>query len=400
MANRHRAAVVGLLPSLTLLAALAVAAADGPGDQAADRKKYPERSIVIVPPGAVIDSDYFASGRTVRISGTVNGDVYAAAGEVMIDGTVNGDLLAAGGTVTVAGKVAQDIRVAGGRVTVSGAVGKDATVAGGDITLGRSGSIKESLAAAGGTISVAGPVGRDVRIMGGTFSLSDRVGGDLTAAARRIVLAPGAEVAGAFTYRSPGRAYIDEQAKIAGPVTYIPLERIFPSWHEVAGFVSGLFLFFKIVSYISSFIIGLLLLFLFPGFTRSAVETLKDNPWGALGVGFALFVVNPLLIVLLFISVIGVPLAFVLLALYLVSMYVARLFVILWAGRAIMQRGGKERHAVWSLVLGMLVYIVLSLTPVLGGFVALFTTLFGLGAAGVTIGNLYRRSGSSGEHAA
>src|SRR3990170_1896724 len=54
----------------------------------------------------VINSDFFAGGNRVEISGTVNGDVYASGGQIIIDGVVNGDLLVAGGTINISGEAA------------------------------------------------------------------------------------------------------------------------------------------------------------------------------------------------------------------------------------------------------------------------------------------------------
>lgn len=348
--------------------------------------------VVVLPPGTVVNGNYFAAGETVRVSGTVNGDVYAAAGEVIVDGTVNGDLLAMGGTVTVSGRVAQDLRSAGGRIILEGPVGKDATVAGGDISLSRGATVAKSFAAAGGSVALEGRVAGEARVVSGKLSVGDRIGGDLIATAGRIVLAPGATIAGDFSYRSRQPAVIDKEAAVGGSVTYHPMERLVPSWREVAHFMTGLFVFLKIVSYLSTLLIGLALLALFPGFTRDTVTVLKTAPWGSLGVGFALFVLNPLLILLLLLTVVGIPFALILLALYLASLYIARLFVIFWAGQALLKRMGKEARPGGTLALGMAVYILLSIIPVFGSLVSLFVLLFGLGAMGMAVRNAYLKA--------
>ena len=45
---------------------------------------------VVLPKGEVVDSDYFATGTSVTLSGTVKGDAYIAAGTINFEGTVDG----------------------------------------------------------------------------------------------------------------------------------------------------------------------------------------------------------------------------------------------------------------------------------------------------------------------
>ncbi|NIO21626.1 MAG: hypothetical protein GTN76_13040, partial [Candidatus Aenigmarchaeota archaeon] len=40
----------------------------------------------VLPKGEVVDSDYFATGRSVTLSGTVKGDAYIAAGTIDFEG--------------------------------------------------------------------------------------------------------------------------------------------------------------------------------------------------------------------------------------------------------------------------------------------------------------------------
>lgn len=350
----------------------------------------PTQKVVILRSGEVINKDYFAFGEKVEISGTVNGDVYVAAGQVLIDGTINGDLLVAGGTVSISGQISQDARIAGGQVNISGEIGRNLTIGSGNLELTDSAIIRGGIVAGGGNILLAAPIGSDVKIAAGNLTVSNKINGSLEAFVRTIRLTSKAVLTGNLTYWSNRAASIDENAKITGSVIQkMPPEFSEPSVAKVFGVFAGAYLFATLISFISTLVIGLLLIHFYPKYNLEVVSTLRKVPWASLGVGFLALIVTPIILIVLLITVVGIPLALILLALYLISLYVARIFVIFWAGVTIFERLGNTVHEVWALVIGLVVYFLLTLIPIIGGIVTLFVLLFGLGAALLTKKELY-----------
>lgn len=372
-----------VIPFVLLLGAPVVAQDEHPGEVG-------EKDLVSLPAGAVIDKDYFAYGKRVEISGTVNGDVYVAGGQILVDGQINGDLLAAGGKITISGRVSQDVRVAGGRIAITGVVGRNLTVAGGEVDLTDSAAIHGGVVAAGGSLGLAAPIGGDAMLAAGHVTVSNRVGGSIEVATGDLRLTSKAAVSGDVTYRSSKTASIDPGATIGGVVAQksmpeFPRPRVGTLLAAAAG---ALFL-AKLVSVVSTLVLGLLFLSLFPRYTRSTIETLKKRPWASLGLGFVALVITPIVALLLLVTLLGAPLALILTALYLVGMYLGRVFVILWAGMALFAWRNKQVRDVWALVVGLVVYSVLTVIPFIGGLVTLFVILFGLGAILLADRSLY-----------
>jgi hypothetical protein len=339
------------------------------------------KSTVVLPAGKVIDEDYFTAGETVEVSGTVNGDVYAFGGRVLVKGRVNGDLLVAGGAITISGEVSQDVRALGGRVKVSGTIGRNLTVAGGNVQIADSASVGGAVTAAGGEVGISGPVGGNARVGAVGLVVSNTIGGDLKVAAREIRLAPGALIGGELAYWSPRRLVIAEGAKVLGPVVRKQPEReIRPFAFRIAGGIGAIF---KLISFVSTLVIGLLVIRLFPNFMGAAADAIRHRPLASLGVGLLIFVLVPLLVLLLFITVLGIHLALIVLALYVVSLYVSRVIAVYWAGSAVFgSRAGRGRGGC-AFAGALIVYYLLTLVPVLGGIVAVLVTLLGLGAAAI-----------------
>ncbi|OGY21857.1 MAG: hypothetical protein A2126_02980 [Candidatus Woykebacteria bacterium GWB1_45_5] len=376
--------IIGLASLSLLFLAPTVAARDKGNDNSQEQK------IVTVPAGEVINKDYFATGDTVEISGTVNGDVYAFGGQVLVDGTVNGDLIAAGGLVNISGDISQDARVGGGQVTISGKIGRNLTVGGGNVDITSSATIAGGAVVGGGNVSLAAPVGKDAKIGAGNLTVSNTIAGDLDAGVGVMRLTSKAQIGGNLNYWSDQNASIDKNAKVVGKITKNkPAEAAKPSAKKVFGLFTGFNLIVGAISLISTLILGLLIIALFPRYNRAVVYTLKRRPWASLGVGFLALVLTPIIFVILLITVVAIPLAFVLLAFYAIALYLSRVFIIFWAGTMIFERTGRKIHEVWALIVGLIVYYILTLIPFIGGLVTFFVILFGLGTAILTKKEFY-----------
>lgn len=375
-----------MCPSRIVWLVMSIALASLLIGSASAQDEHPEGSdkkeLVSLPAGAVINKDYFAYGERVEISGTVNGDVYVAGREILVDGRINGDLLAAGGTITISGSVSQNVRVAGGEITLSGKIGRNLTVAGGNVGLNESAAVAGGLVAAAGRVRLAAPVGKDAKIAAGSVLVSGPVNGNLEAVTGDVRLTSKAVVSGDLIYWSQRIASITQGAKVGGVVTRKTMPEFpRPRVGTLLGALAGVLLVAKLVSFVSTLILGLLFVYVLPRYTQSTVSILRQRPWASLGVGFVALVVTPVAAGMLLITVLGVPLALMVTALYLMAIYLVRVFVILWFGTALFAWRGREVRPVWALVTGLFVYSLVTLIPFIGGFVTLFVVLFGLGAA-------------------
>lgn len=329
--------------------------------------------------GQEVHGDYFSFGPHVEVSGVVHGDVYAAGGEVLIDGIVDGDLIVAGGEVTLSGHVTQDARIAGGKVTLSGKVDRNASIAGGDVHLTDAAQVSGSLLAGAGNLHLAGEIVRDARIGAGSVTVSDKIGGDLAIAAANIRLTSKASVGRNFRYWSEDEPSIDEGATVLGTIQSREIPESFKSERFRRG-LTGMRIGAGIVNFFSTLFLGLLLLRIYPVFTPKVASTIHERSWASLGIGAALFLGVPLLIVLSLVTVIGIPIGLMLGAMYVVTLYVGRVFVMLWAGQQMLLLMSDRPSHTWAFVTGLLGYALASLIPLIGTLLMVVTMIAGMGA--------------------
>jgi cytoskeletal protein CcmA (bactofilin family) len=329
-----------------------------------------------VPASQIVDGDYFAFAETVEISGTINGDLYASGGQVIIAGRVNGDVLVAGGRVSLSGTVSQDVRAAGGQITITGNVGRNLTVAGGNVEIGSSAVINGGVVAAGGSVDLAAPVGGAIKIAAGTLIIGNRIGGDVEAAVGTLRIASKAEIAGNVHYWSGRDAAVSEGARIDGEIVRnVPPERprIFPA-------VFFAWLVFVALNFVCTLILGLLSIRFLPRYHQSVIATLSEKPWTSLGLGFIAVIVLPVVCALLFATVLALPLGLILLFTFFILLYWSRIYAIGRIGEAILNRLRPASSRASAFVLGLFVYYIFAIIPVVGWLVVALVMLFGLGA--------------------
>ncbi|UPW01564.1 polymer-forming cytoskeletal protein [Halorussus gelatinilyticus] len=319
-----------------VLAALVVLAAV-PAPVAADETR--SGGTVVVEAGETVNEDLTAFGGTVVVRGTVNGDVTAFGGNVFVDGRVNGDLEAFAGNVRVNG-------------TVTGNV----TAAGGNFLLAQGGEIGGELETAAGNVVVEGEIGRDARVGAGTIRLgpSAVVGGDFVYDGD-LDRASGARIDG----RVREEPNVNLGVGVGGP--------LFPDW---LGAVYG---------FLVNFVLGAVALLVFPRFSAGVASRAIADPLRSAGVGLLLFVGVPILLVLLFVSLVGIPLGLFGVLLYAVALWLGYVYGAFALGGWL--AGVADNDSKWvALAVGLVAVSLVGFVPILGGLVQFVVLLLGLGA--------------------
>jgi cytoskeletal protein CcmA (bactofilin family) len=330
----------------------------------------------VVPPGETLDDDLFATGQTVTVAGRVTGDVFATAQTVVVTGTVDGDLIAAAQQVVVDGTVNGDVRAAGAVVTVNGHVGHSVSGLAQQVNVSSTGRVDGTLLAAGETVSAFGLIGRGATVGGGTVQLGGPIGADVTAWAERLAVGPNTRIGGNLDYYSEQQVQVPSGA-VAGQVQFRPIERE----ERQRPVFNGLFDFGGLVWLIGSAILGGLLVMLAPRASARAVELGRQQPLLTFALGLLVLCAAPLAAILIGVTLVGLPLAFVVAALYFLGLVVAWPALGLAVGTEVARRvrRGSSLPVLGALALGLILLHLVTHMPVLGGLVGFLGLTFGLG---------------------
>jgi cytoskeletal protein CcmA (bactofilin family) len=326
--------------------------------------------------------EQFLAGPEVEVGDATLSDLFAAGGELRLDRLTAEDLFAAGGSIRLRDVAVERLVAAGGEIDLAGEVRDQLIAAGGRLRLRPEATVAGYALLAGGDIEIEGRIGGDLKAAGGRIRLSGEVDGDVDLAGGRITIEPGTRIGGKLIYRSGKEARIAPDAVIEGGVERV--EREFPGLSLVAGIGIAIGIWLVVVLGLGA--IGAVLHGVMPGLLTEAVRTLAARPWAALGLGFAVVVAPPVAANLLFLTLVGIPLALFTLGLYGVLLTVGLVTAAYWIG---LRLGGifdwayEGEPVPWRILwtfLGFFVLGLLLLVPLLGFLVVLLALALGLGA--------------------
>lgn len=340
-----------------------------------------EQNVIVLPSGQVYNGNYFAMGRTVEISGTVNGDVYILAEQVLIDGVVNGDLLCTGGSIDIPGQVVHNCRLLGGQILISGSVSNNVTAVAGNLQLLSSASIGGSLVATAGNVDLATSIGSDATIIASNLRLSSHIGKGLQGYVGQMRITSKAVIGGDVDYKSNSPAWIEAGATIHGDVIRRPSfvhELVKGTW--IQKFLVGSKVLVTLMNFIYTFVIGIILIKVFPKNLEAALHSLNEQPLKAFTYGIMLLILLPLAALILLMTILGVPFALTLMAANIIGFYTAKVYSIFWASNWLFGKVGFKCNRGPSFFCGTVVYFCLTAIPIFGILLAFAFMLFGLGA--------------------
>lgn len=384
---------------------------------------------VVIAADEVIDGDLYVGANTFILDGTVKGDVIVAGRDVEINGTVEGDLLAAGQSVTVNGIVKDDVRIAGAVLTVREAaqVGDDVVAAGYSLEAQPGSSIKGDLTIGASQALLAGDIDGDVLAGAGGLALRGRIGGNVKAnvgepgdqpAFSPFMFIPGMPAAPSV----PGGLTLGEGARIGGNLQYTSATELSVPAGVVAGAVTReepaveveeaeeeaptpvAWVLGHVRRFVALLLVGLLMVWLVPTWTRRSVEVLQARPlpslgWGVVTIAAVILAFLVILVAMILLAVVlglvtldnlvGTVIVLGLLALFALAVlfaltvaYVAKITVSFLGGRLILSRLNPAWADgwVWPLVVGLVIFVILTAIPWVGGLLNLIAVLLGLGA--------------------
>jgi cytoskeletal protein CcmA (bactofilin family) len=309
------------------------------------------------------------SGAIVRIdeNETFDGRLDATAGAVVIAGTVDGDVSATAGSVLVTdtGRVTGDLNATAASVLIEGRVDGDTTVASAALELREGSALGGGLDAGVADARLAGSIGSDAAVDAATLDVTPTatIEGSLTYRSDDATIADGATIAGGAT--------ADEDLEVASPGGFggdsdTDLPTI-PRWVGA------------VYSVLSSLLLGAILLLAAPNFSRRLAAVGTGQPLRSAGIGLLTLVGTPVALLILFVTIVGIPLSLVGFLVFGAVVFAATVYGAFVVGTWLLSLGDYRNR--WAaLVVGVVAVALVRQVPVVGGLARVVVLLLGLGA--------------------
>jgi cytoskeletal protein CcmA (bactofilin family) len=330
-------------------------------------------------------SDQFAAGGILNLTEPVAGDAFLAGGQVAIATQVEGDLVAAGGEVSVGGNIGDDVYAAGGTVSLDAIVSGNARIAGGDVTVGPATVIAGAASLTGGQVRFDGNTHEYLQVSAASVHLNGVVHGDVELRSGDLRIGPETRIGGRLVYHGPSQPSVPPGAEISGGIEFhesdvdLSFDPPGDGLHDAARGVGSFFWFLGV------FIAAAAFNLVAPGFSQRAAQFVGSDPLKSLGLGFAVLVCAPVLVILLLITVIGIPVGLILLTAYLLLLFLGWLTTATFIGQKIRGVFGANRAATtgWRLLALLAALLLLWFAgriPYVGHWIQLAVLLAGMGA--------------------
>lgn len=326
--------------------------------------------VSLVPGGAMAQTG--VGGTTIVESGQTVSEINGIHGTIIVEGTVTGDVSGVAGSIIVreGGVVEGNLDGAAGTIRISGTVEGSLSAGAGSVHITETGVVEGNVDTGAADVQIDGTIHGDARIGADTIRLGEE-----------------ASIAGSLTYDGTLEG---NTGAVAGEITRD--RTLGPSiFSDVQPFAEWAFAF---SAFVFNLLLGVLLIGLFPRFSNRVAERVGTEPVKASLVGFGTLLVTPVVLVLVAITVIGIPISIAGLLLFLVTVWIGLVYGRFAVGVWLLSLVDVEN--VWAaLVVGLLAAIVLHQIPVVGGLLNFVIVLLGLGA--LVLGLVERRRGTTTE---
>ena len=341
----------------------------------------------------VIDGNFYAAGNSIIVDGNIKGDLICVGQSIVVNGTVDGDIICAGQSIAVLGPVGGNVRTAGNTININNTVARNIMSFGSSIILGANGKTGWDMLVGGTAITVNGAIGGNLHGGGAQVMLNGQVAKDVQVAVEclrgkkadqecqaGLELGDQAMVGGNLIYTAKGLAKISPQAQIKGEVKQQQPKNYPTSKQEAWSQMGMAWIWGKVIMIFAALLIGLILISLFKDSLKDVAKTMQKKYWSSLGYGVIVLLLTPLVALLLMFTLIGIPLAVLLLLSWIICLLVGKIIAAIVFGNWLFEKfKWQTKNSIWPMIVGVVIASLVFSIPIIGWIIALVALIWGLG---------------------
>ena len=320
----------------------------------------------------LVNATAFEAGNELNVKGDFNSTKFIAGNNVTTKANIDGIAFVAGNNITANGKISYGF-LAGNSILIEGEVEKDLFAAGSTITIEDSAKLPRDVYIAADKVIIKTNIGRDLNIGASSVDLSGiTINGNATIYAEHITLDKNTIIKGTLKYYEDAKVENLDKAQIENTkkVANVKVEKT--TFSKVMD---------KITSIVSSYIALLVILLLIPKFKKKIDKEKFDAATIAKTslLGLATLVVIPVICIIGMITLFLLPLSFILLVLYIIAIYLSSLIAYYMYGKKIYSLTGKKSNLYLELLIGIVLFKLITMIPYIGGLVLFISLIYGMG---------------------
>lgn len=329
-----------------------------------------ENGTINVAKNEVINDDLLIAAREAVIDGVVNGDVFVGAESVTINGTINGNLHAVANNIDLNGVVKNNTYAGAGNVSLTKAnIGGSLLTASGSVNIDKDSIIGGSVFTGASNVNLNSQVKRSVYLIAGdiTIGANAKIGKDLYYkigdSSKDILIEKGAVVTG-------------ETHKTISQPTKVDI-----SQNQIVSTYKTTRVYVALISFLGALIVGFFYLRFFNNQFVGSANILSKSFWKSLGIGFLVIITSLPALILMLITIIGLPVAGIVFLIFILYTYLAKIVAGLALGNWVVKLLKWNKTSTYTnFALGLLVIYIIKSVPLARPLASFIILCAGLGA--------------------
>jgi len=343
----------------------------------------------VIPTVSAKEVEHFTSkiDNSVVIEETYNASVAAAGENVHFDGNVKGVSFGASNKLEFSGE-SDYAALAGNVIEVNGKIVNDIVIAGNLVTINKDANIGRDAIIAAADVEISGNFERNISIYASKVTFKNAtIKGHVKVYSNQIQVEKGTTILGSLSYPEDSIYKADKEAKIGKVEKTEAIKQ-----EDDENFFTTVSA--KIWSFLCLALIFATITLIFPNlfcfvWTHITLFTKLHNKYEKIEAGEVIevftkglvaLILVPIIIILLFCTLIGIPLAIILLLFYGIAIYLSTIFAAYLIGYKIWQKVfDKDINMLGLGLIGLFILLICSLIPGVRTLVSILTTIIGLG---------------------
>lgn len=265
----------------------------------------------------ISDTNLYLASLHTWFNATYQKDVVSVSFDQTISGTIFGDVTLLGKKIFITGETFDDARIIADTVMISGVINKDLIIIARHIIISPQAIINGDTLLLAHTIDMQGQFLGESQITASKINVNGSIVGTTTLSGSKINFGTGAKVLSDISYFSPQRATISSDAQIQKQLNFNQVESL--KQNDVVKRIFFAFIsFWVIIKLIATLFVIFVLTHLFRVFVQRIIDSVSNKKIQTFLLGIVSMIGLPLLIIILFASLVLIPVSIIVGALFVI----------------------------------------------------------------------------------
>lgn len=333
------------------------------------------KNIAYIPDKETIYGLYVESAKNITIDGNIDGEAYLVGQDVTINGNIVGDVIIVAVNTFINGHISGNARVFSVHTNLNSRIDNNLTLISKESFLSKKASVGGNMLTISDELQFTGVIYGESKIISRFFFVDGILGKKANIVSKNLNIGKLAVFNSDLIYKTKSPiSNINNHVK--GKIRYEKADN-FLQFNLVGKKTEVYKNILNVLNFLSVFILGTIMAFLFPKNFTIISQTVIEKPLANFIVGLLFYFISPVVILLLIFSIIGIPIALLLTFFMAVFIFLSRIIISLAIGNMIF----KDKNSKFiPLLVGLTITQIIFFLPFINVLFKIITLFLTTGA--------------------